>query len=263
MSSRSTRDGDTPLPPSEWLTLHETTEASLSSAELDLTESVITQRQRRVISKRVADALQSIDALDKALKAYQSNPSKHRIGEGEISRRKGLVSALRSYHDRLETSLQPAGSSGRRRGGVKAAPVEDTEETIALSNSALYAQQRQTIASQDEKLDDILAGVQTLKAISSDIHSELDLHSTLLNDVEVGIDHTDHSIKVNTSKIGAIERKNKGWLSVICMLVWIVLIIVLLASDAFCPLFALMGSKCDGHNQSPAQQNTTKAFTLG
>ena len=35
------------------------------------------------------------------------------------------------------------------------------------------------------------------------------------------------------------------------MLLWIVLIVILLATDAFCPLFALMGSHCDGHNAAP------------
>ena len=240
------------LTPADWLTLHEQVEAALSSAELDLTEKVISQRQRRTLTKRIADAASDVDRLEKALALYSANPVKHRIGEGEIGRRKGLIAALRAYHDRLDASLNGPATGGRRRGGAPPTartPVEDNEETVALSNSALYAQQRATIASQDEKLDSILAGVQTLKAISTDIHSELDLHSTLLQDVDAHMDHADASIKANTRKIAHIERKDKGWLSVICMVVWIILIIILLATDAFCPLFALMGSQCDGHNR--------------
>ena len=269
MTSRSTTrpNGSTssptdPLTSSDWLTLHEQTDAALSSAELDLTEQVITQRQRRVLTKRIADAHTDIERLDRALTAFAANPGRAKIGEGEIVRRRGLVAALRAYHERLDASLQPAGAGGRRRGTVRTTPVEDSEETASLSNAALYAQQRQVIAAQDEKLDDILASVQTLKAISSDIHSELDLHSTLLNDVEAGVDHTDHMIKANTKKIGLIEKRDKGWLSVLCMLLWIVLIIILLATDAFCPLFALMGSHCDGHNEStPPKHNTTQLLT--
>ena len=141
MSSRSARPNgpsstSTDLTSTDWLPLHEQVDASLSSLELDLTERVITQRQRRTLIKRLQESKDDIDRLDRALTAFAANPGKAKIGEGEIGRRRGLVAALRAYHDRLDESLQPAGGGGRRRGGVKTSAVEDSEETIALSNAA-------------------------------------------------------------------------------------------------------------------------------
>lgn len=49
-------------------------------------------------------------------------------------------------------------------------------------------------------------------------------------------------------------------MSVCCMVVWIVLIVLLLATDVFCPLFALMGSRCDGHN-TPRNNNEVPSST--
>ena len=246
------------LPAAEWLTVHEQTESSLSSCELDLTERTITARQRRGLVQRLSDCRADIERLSRALTAYTSNPIKHKIAVGEIDRRRGLVTALRSYADRLEAQAAPV-TTGRRRGatgGAARGAVEDTEETVALSNAQLYAAQQQTIARQDEKLDGILAGVQTLKAISTDIHGELDVQSGLLQDVDHGLDHAAAGIDANVRRIGEVERKDRGgWLSVACMLLWLLLIILLLASDAFCPLFALMGSKCDGHNQGGGSNN--------
>lgn len=241
----------------QWLAAADAFDISLTQLELDLTEPSITQRQRRTLQKRLAEASDELARLDTTLRAHEAHPMQHKLGSGEAQRRREKTTEFRTKLARMTSEEDAATSaSSRRRGTARSSqPVEDTEETAALSNSQLYAQQRQTIAAQDEKLDSILAGVHTLKAISSDIHGELDVHNTLLADLDQQMDHTDNKLRANVRKIASIEKKARGWLSVCCMLVWIVLIVVLLATDAFCPLFALMGSHCDGHNARSGQNN--------
>ena len=246
---------------SQWLTATEAFDASLSQLELDLTEPSLTQRQRRTLQRRLTEAKDELTRLDSSLRAHEANPMQHKIGSGEAQRRREKVTQLKAKLAGLSADEENASAaSGRRRGTARSSmAVEDTEETAALSNSQLYAQQRQTIAAQDEKLDDILAGVHTLKAISSDIHSELDVHNTLLTDLDQHMDHTDNTLRANVRKIATLEKRTRGWLSVCCMVVWILLIVLLLATDVFCPLFALMGSRCDGHNAQNNNQGTSSS----
>jgi hypothetical protein len=264
-STRSSPRGDSSdLTPVDWLTLHEQVESSLSSIELDLTERTITQRQRRTLTKRLADSLTDIDRLERALTLYSTNPIKHKIGDGELQRRKSLITQLRSYQSRLSDDLTPSTSTSRRTRPTPHTPLNEDPTTSTLTNSQLYHQQQVTIEQQDQKLDSILQGVTTLKALSTDIHQELDLHSGLLDEVGEGVEHAKEGMKANTRRIGEVERKDKGWLAVICMLIWVVLIVVLLASDVFCPLFALMGSQCGGHNQhTTTPVNGTWGFVNG
>ena len=257
------RGVDGPLPASQWLPAADAFEASLSQLELDLTEPSLTQRQRRTLQRRLTEAKDELTRLDTALRTHEANPMQHKIGSGEAQRRRERMTQLKAKLLQLSTDEEENASatSSRRRGTARSAmAVEDTEDTAALSNSQLYAQQRQTIAQQDEKLDNILAGVHTLKAISSDIHSELDVHNQLLTDLDQQMDHTDNKLRANVRKIAVIEKRARGWLSVCCMVVWIVLIVLLLATDVFCPFFALMGSHCDGHN---AQNNNEVPSSTG
>ena len=262
MPSSGGRGADGVLTAAQWLTAADAFDATLSQLELDLTEPSLTQRQRRTLQKRLTEAKDELTRLDSALRTHETNPMQHKIGSGEAQRRREKVSDLKVKLSRMSADEESApATSGRRRGTARSSmAVEDTEETVALSNSQLYAQQRETIAQQDEKLDNILAGVHTLKAISTDIHSELDVHNQLLTDLDQQMDHTDNKLRANVRKIAVIEKRARGWLSVCCMVVWIVLIVLLLATDVFCPFFALMGSRCDGHN---AQNNNEVKSSTG
>ena len=258
--SSSGKGADGPLTAPQWLTAADAFDASLSQLELDLTEPSITQRQRRTLQRRLTEAKDEISRLDSTLRTHEANPMQHKIGSGEAQRRREKMTQLKAKLASLSADEENA--HGRRRGTARSAmAVSDTEETAALSNSQLYAAQRATIAQQDEKLDNILAGVHTLKAISSDIHSELDVHNGLLTDLDAQMDHTDNKLRANTRKIAVIERRTRGWLSVCCMVGWIVLLVLLLATDVFCPFFALMGSHCNGHNAS--SNNNVATSSLG
>ena len=256
------RAADGALTASQWLTAADGFDSSLSQLELDLIEPSLTQRQRRTLQRRLTEAKDELSRLDSSLRTHEANPLQHKIGSGEAQRRREKMTELKAKLARLSADEESTSSaSSRRRGTARSSmAVEDSEETVSLSNAQLYAQQRDTIAQQDEKLDNILAGVHTLKAISTDIHSELDVHNQLLTDLDQQMDHTDNKLRANVRKIAVIEKRARGWLSVCCMVVWIVMIVLLLATDVFCPLFALMGSHCDGHN---AQHNNQVSSSTG
>jgi len=233
----------------EWLSLHEQTESELSAAEQDINERAMTQRQRRLTLKRISDAKENVQRLERALTKFEANPIKFKIGDGEIQRRKGLLAATRNTANRIDDLSQ---SSDRSRGGGwrKRTAIEETGETAAMSNNQLHAQQKQQIAVQDEKLDNILNGVQTLKVMSQDINQELDLQHHLLNDLDAAVDHTDRKIQQNTKKIDQIENKESGgWIPLIIMIILLGLIIMLFATDYLCPVFLF---KLSCNRDSPA-----------
>jgi len=240
----------------EWLSLHEQTESELQAAEQDINERAMTQRQRRQTLKRISDAKENVGRLERSLAKFESNPIKYKIGDGEIQRRKGLLAATKNMATRIDDLSQ---SSDRSRGGGwrKRTAIEETGETAALSNNQLHAQQKQQIAVQDEKLDNILSGVQTLKVMSQDINQELDLQHHLLNDLDGAVDHTDRKIQSNTKKIDQIESKETGsWIPLIIMIVLLALIIMLISTDYFCPLFRFQWS-CNVNAHSSSSTGAT------
>lgn len=216
----------------EWISTLDSTEASLRMLQDELTNNPQT-RHKRNTSKRVTDLKDAVSRLDRTLSKMEAQPVKYKIGEGELNRRRGLLSSCRSLSESCEElMLNGAPRTNRRKKNF-----EETEETKDQSNSSLLQAQQSKINNQDQKLDGILEGVTKLKDMSHDINRELDLHSNLLNDLDSAVENTDTQIQRNTRRIDIIEEKSGGWCALCTMLLLLGLIIFLAVSNDACHIF--------------------------
>lgn len=107
-----------------------------------------------------------------------------------------------------------------------------------MESDQMLLQQQQVLAAQDEHLDNILHGVGRLKAIGTDIGSELDLHSSLLNDLDHGMDKTTGKLKTNTKNAIVLqEESSSGWCGICTIVILIGIIILLAATNYACYVF--------------------------
>ena len=166
-------------------------------------------------------------------------------GEGEIARRKGLLSSVRSQNDRLDDEV----TNGSGRDGVMAGArvkgvslADESVESQQQSNQQLLAVQQTALSRQDEKLDGILDGVTRLKVMSGDINQELDLHANLLNELDSAVDSTDARLQRNTKRVELVTEQSGGCCGLIIMAILFVLIIILLVTNWGCHVFK--PSKC-------------------
>jgi len=249
MSSRDASSGSgIPVPslaelcePPQWFKTYEQLHGAHQAWDTELQQSSkrgVGNREKRVLEKKLSDAREVLGKLDAALSKQQDNPIKWKIGEGELERRRGLLSSLRNVNDKLEHDINNVGGRGVRRVPLGA----ESEETAQLSNQQLYANQKSDLADQDEKLDGILDGVSRLKVMSQDINSELDLHASLLTELDGAVDATDARLQRNTKRIELVSESAGGWCGLLIMFLLFILIILLLATNWFCHIFK--PSKC-------------------
>jgi hypothetical protein len=189
----------------------------------------------------VGECRDMITRLERSLANMERAPMKFKIGEGEINRRKGLLTSVRTDSDRLESDLNGGGSSGR----AARRPVNLADESLESqqqSNVQIHAQQRSALSAQDEKLDGILDGVSRLKVMSNDINQELDLHAGLLTELDSAVDSTDARLQRNTKRIEIVQEQSGGCCGMLTMAVLLGLIIMLLVTNWACHIFK--PSKC-------------------
>jgi len=96
------------------------------------------------------------------------------------------------------------------------------------STSQVLAQQDSVIRQQDQALDQLSNSIGTLKGMGRQIHGELIDQSSLLDDLEQGVDTTHASMKANNSKLNKLRKATKdNWLYCTILLLIVALIVVL------------------------------------
>ena len=85
-----------------------------------------------------------------------------------------------------------------------------------------------TTTDQDDQLDLILDGVGTLKNMSEDINQELDLHTSLLDDLDGAVDSTSRRLEDNTDRVKDVEEKEASCMPLCIIFVLLMAIIALL-----------------------------------
>jgi methyl-accepting chemotaxis protein len=248
-------NGSNEVSVTEWLTIRDQIEYECAELENELSARGLTARQKRQLTKRVNDCKDDLQRLEYSLQVYESSPVKYKIGDGEIQRRRGLLAQVRTTLQRVDEAAGGRGGAGGGGGAGwrRRANQEETGETAGQTNQQLYVQQKESMQQQDEKLDNILAGVQTLKVMSQDINQELDLHHHLLNELDDAVDETDKKIQGNTKRIDNISRREgAGWCVILCMVLLLVAIVILIATNWFCYVF----QKCDKESSHDVASST-------
>mmetsp|Transcript_9301 Transcript_9301/g.13957 ORF Transcript_9301/g.13957 Transcript_9301/m.13957 type:complete len:232 (-) Transcript_9301:156-851(-) len=171
-----------------------------------------------------------VTKLDKLLTLMEDMPRKYEIGDGELTRRRGLLTRLKN--DVLVMSNMLARSRPiQEREDLNLSQVEEdgfTDEQLMLSNQQLIQRQRNEDLKQEQHLDEILQGVTTLKGIGQNINTELSFQGELLDGLEAGVDKTDRNIQRNTASVQSIARSSSSCWPMFIMIFLLFVIVFLL-----------------------------------
>lgn len=162
----------------------------------------------------------SINTLTDGLRKMQESS---RLGDGELRRRRDLVSAARMERDGLEklvnSTPSPAGAKGpapakhsdkaellkgaKPSGGrrVLGAPVPETERTRELDNAGVLLLQKQELEQQDMDVDTLAAVIRRQREMGIKIGEEVDRQSEMLGMLDEDVDRVGGKIKVGNERL--------------------------------------------------------------
>jgi regulator of vacuolar morphogenesis len=221
---------------SDWLDKHSELKSSLQDARRSLTAreqaaAATAQHEAAANAKKsLMRAATLIAVLEEGLgrlSGSSRDEGSEKLGDGEVRRRRDMISGLRKEKDGLESVLtsmavkaanagslsassaavtqeQKAGlfkgatkPSGRR---VLGAPVE-TERTRQLDNEGLVQLRKQIVAEQDEDLVDLTLVVRRMKEMGAAINTEIVEQNELLGLMEDDVERVDGKIKIANKRI--------------------------------------------------------------
>ena len=146
----------------------------------------------------------------------------NRLGDGELRRRRDLVSAARMERDgldKLANSLttqstdrdggsQASSASkvellkgGKPSGRVLGAPLPETDKTRELGNDGVLQLQRQELEQQDVDISTLAHAVQRQRELGLKISEELDQQKDMLNFLDEDTDRVQGKIKVGNDRL--------------------------------------------------------------
>ncbi|PWO29716.1 Cullin, a subunit of E3 ubiquitin ligase [Pyrenophora tritici-repentis] len=234
----------------DWLDKHSELKSNLQDARRWLTRreqatAATAQHEAAANAKKsLVRAGTLISALDEGLSrlggAKTDDWSSEKLGEGEIRRRRDMISGLRKERDGLESVLnsmavkaaisgsgssatpstssaavtesQKAGlfkgaasakPSGRR---VLGAPAQETDRTRELDNDGVLQLQQQIIREQDEDLVDLATVVRRMKEMGVQINAELVEQNALMGLFEEDVERADGKIKIAKKRVDKIRQ---------------------------------------------------------
>ncbi|EOA90044.1 hypothetical protein ACJQWK_07894 [Exserohilum turcicum] len=235
---------------SDWLDKHGELKSNLQDARRWLTKreqatAATAQHEAAANAKKsLVRASTLISALDEGLTRLSGGSadewSGEKLGQGELRRRRDVVSGLRKERDGLESVLNSmavkaaisgsgssatpftssaavtesqkaglfkgAGTSSKpssRR--VLGAPAQETDRTRELDNEGVLQLQRQIIQEQDEDLVDLTTVVRRMKEMGVQINAELVEQDALLGLFEEDIERVDGKVKIAKKRIEKIR----------------------------------------------------------
>jgi regulator of vacuolar morphogenesis len=232
----------------DWLEKHSELKSSLADARRWLTKreqatAATAQHEAAANAKKsLVRAGTLISSLDEGLGRLSGKSSDEwsgeKLGDGEIRRRRDMISGLRKERDGLESVLnsmavkaaisgfgsgstgtssaavtesQKAGlfkgassqkPSGRR---VLGAPAQETDKTRELDNEGVLQLQQQIISEQDEDLVDLTTVVRRMKEMGVAINTEIVEQNAMLGLFEEDVERVDGKIKIAKKRIEKIR----------------------------------------------------------
>lgn len=149
-----------------------------------------------------------------------------RLGEGELRRRRDLVSQARMERDGLErlsnsmphstSNIGRGGASqgqasasdkakllkgGRPAGRVLGAPLPETDKTRELDNQGVLLLQQEEMTQQDAQVDQLATIIRRQKEMGLQIHEEVERQTAMLDDLDNDVTRVDGKLKVANNRI--------------------------------------------------------------
>eukprot|EP00164_Ancoracysta_twista_P002782 GFYU01003699.1.p1 GENE.GFYU01003699.1~~GFYU01003699.1.p1 ORF type:complete len:253 (-),score=56.86 GFYU01003699.1:126-884(-) len=241
----------------KWLQDFETTRQLADDVQVGMVERQQTLREGGSVAKASAVLRRNMELLGKNLEKLQEQlqalSAKGAITEREATRRKDMISSLKTRKDYLVSTMRET-ATGPDRNFMIAHDTREAQQKSqgqwsthaaysgrgdmerGMNNEELILYQRQTIQDQDRSLDLLSRTIGNTKEIGLAIGDELDLHKNLLDDIDRGVDHNRDKMAKESSRMAKITRKSKSTGLFCCMVLLIVLFIVLAATDWGCKI---------------------------
>ncbi|KAJ4010563.1 hypothetical protein NW752_005238 [Fusarium irregulare] len=149
-----------------------------------------------------------------------------RLGEGELRRRRDLVSQARMEREGLDklSNSMPSSTAAAGRGGVSqgqasaadkaallrggrptgrvlGAPLPETDKTRELDNSGVLQLQKQEMQNQDLAVDQLTAIIRRQREMGEQIHEEVEHQIRYLDELDQDVDRTGAKLKVANNRI--------------------------------------------------------------
>lgn len=226
------------LDSSDWLQKHADVKRSLQDARNRLTdrEQATAAGAQHEAAAKAKQSLLRASTLISALEEYLTRGSGgsddwsgEKLGDGEIRRRRDMLSSARKEKESLDTLLssmavKPASTtpsssatvSAEQKAGlfhgaskpasrrVLGAPQE-TDRTRELDNDGVLQLQKQIIADQDEDLVDLTTVVRRMREMGVQINTEIVEQNALLGLLEEDVERVDGKIRIAKKRIGKIK----------------------------------------------------------
>jgi uncharacterized coiled-coil protein SlyX len=195
----------------DWLSLFKTTERELESIVIAARGmkkgGAASVKDKRTSIKRFEECGASVSRLSALLENAEDDESQP-IGLGELQRRRGQLANLKGFLENTRTLLKESGNSGNPRADLFQGPVETSStrtQDFGGSSVELLSLNEQKLAEQDKTLDVIDDGLQRLKAMSHNLNSELDLHITLLQDLDESVEASNRRMVQTARRVDAFS----------------------------------------------------------
>jgi regulator of vacuolar morphogenesis len=234
--------GNAPITdPVLWLDCHRDLKTHLHDARLHLTtrdQASTPQKQHEASAAAKSSLVKAgslISALDDGLPQIQKSPQK--LGEGELRRRRDLLSSARKDKDGLESLLNAMAAKSALDSAV--ANISDTDallkissqntskttfgsqaskprtggrvlgketsETRELDNAGVVQLQKQKMADQDLDVEELRKIIMRQRELGTQIHEELEVQNDLLKMVDEDVDRVQGKIDIAKKRVGKIH----------------------------------------------------------
>lgn len=238
--------------PTIWLDTHRTLKTVLHDARLQLTkrdQATTAQAQHEASAKAKSQLIRAgtlIQSLDTGLSTLSGGgrTGGAGLGEGEVRRRRDLLTAARKEKEGLEgvlnawngrrelggtgsasatagekaeligngstTNITTSSSSShapasRPGGRVLGGTAKETTQTRELDNEGVLQLQKQIMAEQDSDVIDLTKVVRRMKEMGVQINDELQLQKEMLDRMDEDVDRVGGKINVAKKRIGKIR----------------------------------------------------------
>ena len=216
--------------PTTWMDLHREARDALHQARMSLarrdaaSDNAARLDAGSTAKKSLVKAGSVLMSLNDGLRILKDT---ERIADGELRRRRDLLSAARVEREGLEklsaslaastgssarqgmpnqsehSALLGNGSSsaGPRAGRVLGAPLPETEQTRELDNEGVLQLQRTLMAQQDDEVDALAKVVRRQKEMSLAIHAEIEVQSDMLDGLNTDADRVGAKLQVGKERV--------------------------------------------------------------
>ncbi|KAG4150141.1 hypothetical protein ERO13_D05G376900v2 [Gossypium hirsutum] len=183
-----------------------------------------TQRHASAIRRKITILGTRLDGLQSLL----SKPTGKPLTDKEMNRRKDMVTNLRSKSNQMASAFNMSNFANRDSLLGPETKPDTMSRTIGLDNSGLIGLQRQIMKEQDEGLEKLEETLVSTKHIALAVSEELDLHTTLTDDLGQHVDVTDSHLQRVQKNMGILNKHINGGWSCMCMPLAVIGIVVLL-----------------------------------